>query len=205
MKRVKEDTHIYHDPSRHYTVDEYYALTDTDRGELINGLLYDMAPPTRIHQGLVGELYAEIRNYIRKKQGDCHVYPAPFGVLLDEDEKTVLEPDISVICDPGKLNEKGCVGAPDWVIEVVSPTDPAHDYIYKLKKYFTSGVREYWIVDPGSQTIAVYHLEKFRAQSLPDSGIIALPVAEEYTMADTIKAGIYDDLEIDFREISKFL
>ncbi len=184
-------------PICHYTADDYFDTPEDARMELIDGQFYDMAPPSRKHQTLVGELFAAIRDYIKNKGGSCRVYLGPFGVQLNENEDTVLEPDISVICDPKKLTDRGCVGAPDWIIEVVSPSDPARDYIKKLQKYLSAGVREYWIVDPASKTITVYNPSKNTPSSM------LLP--EQYTFNDIIKAGIYDDLSIDFSEISAML
>lgn len=114
------------------------------------------------------------------------MYPAPFAVKLRDDRDTIVEPDISVICDPGKLTDRGCTGAPDWIIEIVSPSNSSHDYVRKLNLYLDAGVREYWIVDPTTQRIFVYNLDidSFRVQT--------------YTFNDTVKVGIYEDLKIDF-------
>ena len=178
--------------SERYTIEDFYALPDDKRCELINGVLYDMAPPMRVHQRLVSLLVTSINNYIDKNNGDCEVNPAPFGVQLNENEDTIVEPDISVICDKDKLTEHGCVGAPDWVIEIVSPSNPSHDYLKKLVLYMDAGVREYWIVDPGNQRITIYGGEQ--------------PfIPEPYSFDDEIKVGIYDDFAIDFKEISKKL
>ena len=135
------------------------------------------------------ELSATIREYIRKKQGSCHVYPAPFAVKLREDKDTIVEPDISVICDEKKLTEKGCSGAPDFIIEIVSPSNSSHDYITKLHLYADAGVREYWIVDPEREKIFVYFLEQDAFK------------VETYSFQDKVKVNIYDDLEIDFKEL----
>ena len=180
-------------PNCYFTVKDYFNTPEDVRMELIDGKFYDMAPPNLRHQTLVGELFASIHDHIKRKGGPCRVYPAPFGVQLSEDENTVVEPDISVICNPDKLTEKGCLGAPDWIIEIVSPSDPARDYIMKLKKYLSAGVREYWIVDPASSKVTVYDLTNERV----------IPVL--YTFNDTVKAGIYDDLSIDFSEITASL
>ncbi len=104
-----------------YTTEDIYALPEGERAELIDGRLYNMAPPSRIHQEILMELSATLRDYIRKNAGNCKVYPAPFAVFLGEDNKNYVEPDISVICDKNKLTDKGCNGAPDFVIEIVSP------------------------------------------------------------------------------------
>ena len=104
-------------------------------------------------------LSGEIREYIRKKQGSCEVFPAPFAVFLYADDKNYVEPDISVICDKTKLDDRGCNGAPDWIIEITSPSNPHMDYDIKLFKYRTAGVREYWIVNPRKENVMVYGLE----------------------------------------------
>ena len=100
-----------------YTTDDIYALPEGQRAELINGVIYEMAPPNRIHQEIVMNFSAAIHDYIKNNHGNCKVYPAPFAVFLNADDKTYVEPDISVICDPSKLDDRGCNGAPDWVPE----------------------------------------------------------------------------------------
>ena len=110
-----------------YTIKDIYALPEGQRAELIDGQMYVMAPPNRIHQRLSHLLDWTIENYIRSKIGDCEVYPAPFSVFLNEDDQNYVEPDISVICDKNKLIEKGCSGAPDWIIEITSPSNPQND------------------------------------------------------------------------------
>ena len=129
-----------------YTIDDIYALPDGERAELIDGQIYYMAPPSRTHQKISWRLHQIIGNYIDSKGGQCEVYAAPFAVFLSEDDINYIEPDISVICDTSKLDEKGCHGAPDWIIEVVSPSSKRMDYYTKLFKYRTAGVKEYWIV-----------------------------------------------------------
>ncbi|MBR1599736.1 MAG: Uma2 family endonuclease [Lachnospiraceae bacterium] len=170
-----------------YTEDDYYNTPNDVRCELIDGqLIYAQAAPSRIHQSILMELSLTIGNHIKSKGGSCKVYPAPFAVKLRDDRDTIVEPDISVICDPCKLTDRGCTGAPDWIIEIVSPSNSSHDYVRKLNLYLDAGVREYWIVDPTTQRIFVYNLDtdSFRVQT--------------YTFNDTVKAGIYEDLEIDF-------
>lgn len=170
-----------------YTIDDIYDLPDGERAELIDGYIYYMAPPSRRHQKVSGEIFSSIREYIRSHNGKCEVYAAPFAVRLDESTDTYVEPDISVICDLDKLDDRGCKGAPDWVIEIVSPSSRQMDYYTKLFKYKTAGVREYWIVDLEKNLILVYNFEQ--------------GTSEQYTLQDKIKAGIYEDLEIDFKEI----
>ena len=169
-----------------FTVEDIYNLPDGERAELIDGRIYYMAPPSRRHQRLVGELFTTINNYIRKNGGSCEVDIAPFAVFLNEDDRNYVEPDISVICSPGKLTDKGCKGAPDWIIEVVSPGSKNMDYYTKLFKYRSAGVREYWIADPEKDRITVWKLEH------DDGG--------EYSFSDSVPSGIYPDLAIDFSQ-----
>ena len=172
-----------------YTTDFIYDLPDGERAELINGQIYYMAPPSRRHQKLLGEIYTIISNYIKSNNGTCEVYPAPFAVFLNKDNRTYVEPDISVICDNSKLNDKGCFGAPDWIIEIVSPSSIRYDYLIKAHLYQTANVREYWIVDPNKQRITVHNFEN--------------ETLEEFSFSDTVKAGIYTDLYLDFSNILK--
>lgn len=172
-----------------YTEDDYYNLPENVRAELIDGQFYNMAAPSRIHQKILSGLHAAVYNYIRSKNDSCEVYPAPFAVKLFENKQTIVEPDISIICDPGKLTDRGCSGAPDWIIEISSPSHPGHDYVRKLNLYMDAGVREYWIVNPLKETIFVYHLGETRFE------------AAAYTFQDKIKVNIYHDLWIDFKEL----
>lgn len=170
-----------------YTVEDIYNLPEGQRAELIDGQIYDMAPPKFRHQKILMELATIINSYIKSKGGSCEVIPAPFAVFLDNDDYTYVEPDISVVCDKSKLDEHGCNGAPDWVIEIVSQSSKKMDYFTKLFKYNTAGVREYWIVDPQKNRIMVYNFKE--EETL------------EYTFEDSVKAGIYEDLFIDFSAI----
>lgn len=174
-----------------YTIDDIYALPDGSRAELIDGQIYDMVPPSRKHQDIVGELFGIIREYIHSNNGVCKPYIAPFAVFLNADDKNYVEPDISVICNPDKLTDKGCAGAPDWVIEVVSAGSRQMDYFTKLFKYRTAGVREYWIVDAEKDRVLVYD---FVSENTGD-----------YTFSDSVKAGIYEDFSIDFAAITRQL
>ena len=142
-----------------YTLDDIYALPGGERAELIDGKIYYMAPPNTRHQTLVMDLSYQIKDYVKRNNGECNVFPAPFAVFLNENDQNYVEPDISVICDKNKLTDKGCSGAPDWIIEVVSPGSKRMDYYTKLFKYRTAGVREYWIVDPEKDHILVYNFE----------------------------------------------
>ncbi len=168
---------------RTYTIEDIYALPDGQRAELIDGQMYMMAPPNFRHQKLVMELSAVIHQYIKNHGGSCEVLPAPFAVFLNCDDRNYVEPDISVICDKNKLTDKGCNGAPDWVIEVTSPSNPQNDYGVKLFKYRTAGVREYWIVNPQKNTVMVYDLENEKKSN-------------QYTFEDNVPVCIYEDLSI---------
>lgn len=165
-----------------YTLNDIYALPDGERAELIDGQIYYMAPPSRNHQKISGYLYHEIYNYIKNHGGKCEVYSAPFAVFLNEDDMNYVEPDISVICDLSKLDDTGCHGAPDWVIEIVSPGSKSRDYMTKLFKYRTAGVREYWIVDPDKQIVMVYGFEK--------------DTVEQYDFGEEVPVGIYEGVAI---------
>ena len=167
-----------------YTVDDIYALPDGQRAELIDGEMYMMAPPSMIHQKIVTRLSADINNYIRHKHGDCESFVAPFAVFLNADDKNYVEPDISIICDKRKLEDRGCNGAPDWIIEVTSPSDPQRDYGIKLFKYRAAGVREYWIVNPQKNTVTVYDFEKEKHTN-------------QYNFNDDISVCIYNDFIIN--------
>lgn len=165
-----------------YTIEDIYALPDGERAELIDGKIYYMAPPNRTHQKVSMFLSNDISEYIKKNNGECEVYAAPFAVFLNKDDINYVEPDISVICDQSKLDEKGCHGAPDWIIEIVSPSSRKMDYYKKLFKYRTAGVREYWIVDLDKHVVMVYDFEHDNM--------------EEYSFGTDIPVGIYEGFSI---------
>ena len=133
-------------------------------------------------------MYYRFASYIKSKGGDCEVYPAPFAVNLDANDKTFVEPDISVICDPQKLSDRGCEGAPDLIIEIVSPGSRRMDYSMKNALYTNASVREYWIVDPEKKRTTVYRYEE-------DAAPVIIPFNE------IIPVGIYDDLQINIAEL----
>ncbi len=169
-----------------YTIDDVYTLPEGQRAELIDGQIYDMAPPSRLHQRLLNFINTEINLYIRNNNGNCEVYPAPFAVFLNEDNINYVEPDISVICDQSKLTDKGCTGAPDWIIEIVSPSSKRMDYLIKLFKYRNADVKEYWIVDPEKNRITAYNFVH--------------DTIEEYAFGDDVPVGIYEDFSIKVSE-----
>ena len=140
MESIDFNKDISEEGQGKYTVEDWLNISEDRRVELIDGLIYDMATPTRIHQGFVMGISSAIHAYIQRKGGECRVYPAPFSVQLNRDEDTIVEPDISVICDKNKLTDKGCIGAPDWIIEIISPSTASMDYVKKRELYMNSGV-----------------------------------------------------------------
>ena len=169
-----------------YTIEDIYALPDGERAELIDGQIYYMSPPSWSHQRISRKLHQTIANYIDSNNGKCEVLAAPFAVFLNNDDINYVEPDLSVICDLSKLDDKGCHGAPDWVIEIVSPSSKPRDYMTKLFKYRTANVREYWIVDPMKELVTVYGFEK--------------NIVEQYNFGEEVPAGIYEgfSIKVDF-------
>lgn len=174
------------------TLEQYEALPENRRVEVFENVVYDMASPSQIHQTLSMELSNIIYNYIKNKKGACQVFSAPFDVKLSDKPFTIVQPDIMVICDKNKLDGKRCNGAPDFIIEIVSPGNPADDYIRKAYYYKNAGVREYWIVDPRRKTVTVDYFE----------GNI---VSVQYAFDSIIKVNIYDDLLINFSDIAELL
>lgn len=171
-----------------YTIDDIYAFPDGQRAELIDGRIYNMAPPSTKHQEIIFSLSRKIADYIDKKKGSCKIYLAPFAVFLNADNKNYVEPDISVICDKNKLDDKGCNGAPDWIIEVISPSDPQRDYDIKLFKYRSAGVREYWIINPITHVVNVYDFEHGTGTN-------------QYIFDNNIPVCIYGDLSINISDL----
>lgn len=171
-----------------YTIEDIYNLPEGTRAELIDGQIYYMAPPSRMHQEISMFLSYSITDYIKQKHGSCKVYAAPFAVFLNKDDINYVEPDISVICDPSKLDDKGCHGAPDWIIEIVSPSSQRMDYLTKLLKYKTAGVREYWIVNPVTKTVNVFDFH-----SEEQTGM--------YSFDDEIPVTIYPELTIKLADV----
>ena len=180
-----------------YTYYDYLNFPNDEFVEIIDGKIFAMSPaPSRIHQELIMEISAELRNYIKSNKGQCKVYPAPFDVVLinenenENDSKNIVQPDISVICDKNKLNDKGCFGSPDMIVEIVSKFNPGNDYVKKLYLSEKYKVKEYWIVNPMKKNILVYTLTE-SGYNQPDL----------YTFNDKIKVNIFNNLEIDFNGI----
>lgn len=174
------------------TLEQYESLSEDNRIEIFDGIVYDMASPSQIHQSISMELTNILYNYIKSHNGSCQLFNAPFDVKLSDTPLTIVQPDIMLICDKNKLDGKRCNGAPDFIIEIVSPNNPSDDYIRKLYYYKNYGVREYWIVDPKRKTVTVNYFE---------GNIVSVP----YAFDSIIKVNIYDDLYINFSAIENTL
>jgi Uma2 family endonuclease len=177
-----------------YSYRDYLSWPEGERVELIEGVPYAMSPaPRREHQRLVSELNRQLANALH--DAPCKVYPAPFDVKLSRDEEderpTVVQPDLTVVCDPAKLTEQGVTGAPDLVVEIVSPDSGFHDRGRKFDLYRGAGVREYWIVDPDERVVEVYRLEA-------DGSYRRVGVFGD---ADTITSEAVDAVHVDLAEL----
>lgn len=176
-----------------YTIKDYFALPEERRVELIDGVIYDMASPTDIHQFIGLEICVRFRDYILKNKGKCMTVTAPLDVQLDCDDKTMVQPDVIIICDRSKFKNGRVFGAPDLVVEVLSPSTRKRDIFLKMGKYGNAGVREYWIVDPQKKRVIVYEFEKEE-------------VAVIYTFEDKVPVKIFDGkCKIDFAEIYDYV
>lgn len=174
------------------TLEQYESLPEDVRVEVFDGQIYDMSSPSQDHQTISTELTTILNTYIKGKSGSCRVFHAPFDVKLNDNPLTIVQPDLMIVCDRDKLDGKRCNGAPDFIIEIVSPGNATDDYIRKLYYYKNYGVREYWIVDARRKTVTVNYFE----------GDI---VNVQYSFDAIIKVNIYDDLYIDFSEIQELL
>lgn len=178
-----------------YTFADVLTWDESERIELIDGAAVMMAPPSRVHQEICMELARQLANFLEGKK--CRVYPAPFGVRLfekdgdrPEDVDTMVEPDISVVCDKNKLDDAGCRGAPDLVIEVLSPSSLRHDRLVKLELYQRAGVREYWVADPEYSAVQVFLL---------DGGLLRLH--EDYGRSDVAKVNVLEGCFIELNKV----
>lgn len=187
---------VLHDKLCSY--EDYLTWSDKEKIEIIEGEIFSMSPaPLRIHQEVLFEIATKIKNHISKNNGKFKVYIAPFDVrFYDESKeykeiKNVVQPDISVICNENKLDDRGCIGSPDMIVEIVSPSNASVDYIYKLNLYNKYKVKEYWIVNPRNKSIIVYKLN--------ESGQYGEP--EMYGKNDKIEVSIFENFTIDFSYI----
>ncbi|BCX81042.1 hypothetical protein MIT9_P0620 [Methylomarinovum caldicuralii] len=185
------------DDARH-TYGEYRQWTEDARYELIEGVAYAMAPaPSRIHQEVLGELFRQVANALVGHP--CRPFIAPFDVRLpkgneaDDEIDTVVQPDLSVVCDPDKLDARGCRGAPDWIAEVLSPATAGHDHIRKRAVYERAGVREYWLVHPVDRIVTIYRLE---------DGRYGVPEVRELRGRQQVAA--VEGVEIDWESFAEF-
>jgi Uma2 family endonuclease len=187
---LKEDTAPYYVKKQgEYTLADYVEFPDDQRVELIDGVIYDMASPTNLHQLISGEIYMRFSEYIRKNKGGCIAAYAPLDVQLDRDDRTMVQPDVMIICDRDKLRGNGVYGAPDLVVEILSASTRKKDSFKKLEKYSSAGVREYWLVDPDRKKVVVY-----------DFAHEEYPVV--YGFDHIVPVGIFDDkCRVDFSEI----
>jgi Uma2 family endonuclease len=176
-----------------YTIVDYLNWPSEERIELINGRVYDLAAPSYVHQEISFRIARQIDDYIEKKDGDCNVGIAPLDVQLDEDDRTMVQPDVIIDCRKEKRSKMRIIGAPDFVLEVLSDSSRSKDIIIKTEKYMTAGCKEYWIIDPENETVIVYD---FKNERYPLN----------YTFKDKVPVNIYNgDLSIDFRIIKKKL
>lgn len=171
-----------------YTSEDYWKNGDKERAELIYGDLVAMAPPSLTHQRIVHHLSRVIGQYIVDNKGECQILQAPFAVNIDAKDENWVEPDVFVVCDRSKLTERACVGAPDLVIEVVSPSSRRMDYAVKMQLYLDSGVREYWIVDPSKKITLVFRF-----------GSDISPAITSFDKE--LSVGIFPDLSIKISEL----
>ena len=177
-----------------YSYVDYLTWDEDVRWELLDGIPYMQAAPSRIHQEMSLSLLMQFAIYLQGKS--CKVYHAPFCVRLDvekndNDIKNVVEPDITIVCDDSKLDERGCKGSPDIIVEILSPSTGKIDKVTKFNKYEKAGVKEYWILEPDQKLVSVFLLQLNGRYGRP----------EMYTDEDKIKVSIFPDLEIDLKSV----
>lgn len=173
-----------------YTIADYYALPDEQRVELIDGVIYDMGAPSIVHQRIITYVASLVNHYITENKGSCMPLLSPVDVRLDEDDRTMVQPDFMIVCDSSKIRRWGIMGAPDFVIEIVSKGSIKRDYILKLGKYIGAGVKEFWLIDPIEKKLLIYYADDDKH-----------PYIGELKGKKGI--GIYnDDLMIDLDEIA---
>ena len=173
-----------------YTLEDYHNMPEDRRAELIDGVIYDMASPSPLHQMIAGMVYARILAFIEKNKGDCIPFIAPADVQLDCDDRTRVQPDVFIWCKQDRLRRFGICGAPDFVLEILSGSTRKKDMTVKLTKYMEAGVKEYWVIDPEKRLLIVYIGE--------EEGIPRL-----YPLQGDVGMNLYDgNLRIDLNEIN---
>lgn len=176
-----------------YTLEDYYALPDDRRVELIDGVIYDMSAPAFVHQHILGNMYIAINDHIRSKGGECLPMLSPVDVCLDCDDKTMVQPDVLILCDKSKICKWGIMGAPDFCLEIVSESTRRKDYIKKLQKYIDAGVKEYWIIDPMRKILITYC---WKDEYIPHL----------HSLEGKVGLALYDEeLQIDLGEIAALI
>lgn len=181
--------------SGNYSYADYLTWPEEEKWELLDGIAYMSAAPSRRHQEVQVELIRQISNYLIDKP--CRIYGAPFDVRFaekDEDDNKIrdaVQPDISIVCDKSKLDDRGCKGSPDFITEIISPGTASMDYIKKLALYEKNGVKEYWIIHPIDEIVMVYKLNGERKYDRP----------QIYSKDDDVKIGIFEDLVINLNKV----
>ena len=190
LEKVFKTTHA----KELFTIENYFKLPEEERVELIDGVFYDLAAPTNKHQIIRDEVFVRFRDYIRRKTGKCITVTSPIDVQLDCDDKTMVQPDVVVVCDRDKFQKGRIYGAPDLIVEVLSKSTKKKDIMLKGPKYQNAGVREYWMVDPVKKRVHVY---RYEVEEL-------LPTM--YTFEDKIPVGIWnEECQVDFAEIYDYI
>ena len=192
--RIEEAAAMYRARQQgNYIIEDYYALPEDRRAELIDGIIYDMSSPTSVHQLIGAEIWEQLKSYIRNSKGKCVPMLAPLDVQLDCDDRTMVQPDVLVVCDRERIHMNCVYGAPDFIVEIMSKTTRKKDSILKLNKYMNAGVREYWMVDPESRKVVVY-----------DFAHEEYPVI--YGGEDKVPVGIFEgEGKVDFGEIYEYM
>ena len=195
---LKEPDGVYLNLSRRYSYADYLTWMDDTRRELIDGIVYVLSAPTRFHAEVSGSIWIKFRNFVAKRKGECKIYHAPFDVRFPKNGETdnnkiftVVQPDICVVCDPSKLDERGCIGAPDLIVEVQSPSTAKKDLREKFNLYERAGVKEYWIVFPREKGLTVFLLGEDGKYN----------EGTPYQFEGKVPVAIFKGLEIDLEEL----
>ena len=192
------------DENAHYTYADYLEWDENVRAEIINGNVYMMSPPLTIHQRIAGRLYLKFANFLEGKI--CEAFIAPFGVRLfpkeNKSDDTVVEPDIIVVCDPSKIDELGCNGAPDLIIEILSPSNTRKEMFLKFNLFLEAKVQEYWVVHPLDKAIEVHTFDNGRYFTSV-YGLNQSDDKENERVPEIIPVSILSGFEIDVKDIFK--